>query len=110
VSVIVWVSVRDAWCRVCRLSLGVPIVTLPSRQKGRTVAAGALDRLEVRSLIANTTEEYVAMAVQVASSLNLRAQLSSRQIHWLCVCFLEGVNVAVDPQDQSSTSGHRVDD
>lgn len=65
-------------CALEMLSLGIPVVTLPSMQAGRTVAAAALSRLEMHSLVANTTQEYVSTAVAIATSLSLRADLSNR--------------------------------
>ena len=57
-----------------RLSLGAPIVTVPSQQslQSRRVVAGALRLMEVPELIVPSAEAMVEYAVEVATNASLR--------------------------------------
>ncbi|DBA05269.1 TPA: hypothetical protein N0F65_007431 [Lagenidium giganteum] len=60
------------------LALGIPVVTLPSAQTVVQLAAGFYRYMNVTDCIANTTDDYVALAHALATDETLRARVQAR--------------------------------
>ena len=58
--------------------IGTPVVTLPSAQTKMLTAHAVYAELGIEGLVAGSVEEYVRMAVRVASDGEWRAALVAR--------------------------------
>ena len=46
--------------------MGAPVVTLPRLQQGQSFTAGLYKRMGITDAIADTTEEYIQLAIKIA--------------------------------------------
>jgi hypothetical protein len=60
------------------VSLGTPLVTLPSHQTGRRVASAVLTRMGMQHLIAHSPAHLVELAVHLATNASARMEAQTR--------------------------------
>lgn len=99
----------------CSLALSAPVITLPSLQTGRQVAAAALREMNMPQLMAVDTDEYVTTAVRLAKDSVYREQVKrllaerSELLNWQEVLVDRGVKpplrrVAMEQKSNASQS------